>query len=76
MARTAITPDQKILDTFAEMETDAQAAVLEKLQEMHRFCVKRDGRQRPATATPKKRQQRAPAESDEQPPLLAAEPKA
>ena len=35
-------PGQKIFDEFAEMDVADQSAILEKLQDYHRFSVKRD----------------------------------
>ena len=40
-------PGQKLFDAFAELDVADQAVVLEKLQEYHRFSVKRDKRAKP-----------------------------
>jgi len=42
MPRSKITAEQRILDLFAEMHTEAQAGIIVKLAEMHRCFVKRD----------------------------------
>lgn len=45
-------PGQKLFDAFAELDVADQAVVLEKLQEYHRFSVKRDKRVRPKEDAP------------------------
>lgn len=42
-----LAPGQKVIDGFADLDTAVQVDVLAKLQDLHRFCVKRDARGQP-----------------------------
>ena len=65
-----LSPGQKVYDAFALLEFEEQSVVLERLEELHRFTGKRDGKLK---RKPRNKKDPPAPPADVAPPLLAQE---
>lgn len=75
MPRTALTPSQKIIDLFADLDCSEQAKLMGDLGAFHRFCLKRDGSDRGSMSSGIMRSFSKPQPAEPKKPRAAAKSK-